>query len=91
MREFHRIRETPVRHHPPQGGGPRLREEEPRNVGRPINWNPSATEGNVLKNWSSSRRMYSRSAGVKSAPEGLSEVVMGAFIARPAPPTDARI
>jgi hypothetical protein len=37
VREFHRIRETPVRHHPPQGGGPRLREEEPRNVGRLIN------------------------------------------------------
>jgi hypothetical protein len=37
MREFHRVCETPVRHHPPQGGGPRLREEEPRNVGRPIN------------------------------------------------------
>ena len=58
----------------------------PRQV---LNWNPSATEGNVLKNWSSSRRMYSRSAGVRSAPEGLSDVVMSAIIARPAPPSEA--
>lgn len=40
--EFPGIHETPVRHHLAQGGSPRAREEQPRNVGRPINTHQAA-------------------------------------------------
>ena len=44
--EFHGIREAPVPHHPLQGGHPRTREEQSRNVGRPINAHqPAVNQG----------------------------------------------
>jgi hypothetical protein len=42
MGEFRRIREAPVCHHLPQSGHPRVREEEPRDLGRCIKTHQAA-------------------------------------------------
>ena len=43
-------------------------------------WKPSATDGRVPKNMSSSRRMYSRSCGVKGQGAGVVRPVMTAIL-----------
>ena len=45
-------------------------------------WKPSATDGRVPKNMSSSRRMYSRSCGVKGQGAGVMRPVMTAIVRR---------